>query len=180
VAQLVGAGDHERFDTDDRDGSGLDRAVAGDLDLADDLAGAGGGLRDRLRGPGQHGACGVLGVDGVALAAVATIAPVRAAGLDRPQAVPAQEADQALAVGAAAFDAEAIEVAERASPLEQLRIAARVGRDCQRAQALAAGIERDGYMNELVRVDANDDRLASVYLWHPFGDCLPIALVVTR
>jgi hypothetical protein len=128
-----------------------------DLDLADHLAGASGALGDRVRGSGQHSARSVLGVDGVALAAVAAITPVRAAGLDRAQAMTAQEADQALAVGTAALHAEAIELAETARPLEQLLIAARVGGDRQRAQAPAARVECDRDVNELVRVDAHDD-----------------------
>jgi hypothetical protein len=86
------------------------------------LGGSGGGAC-------QHRASGVLGVDRVALAALAPVAPVRAPGLDDALVVAAQAGDQALTVGAAAPHPEAPGRPQRAGPGQQLLISTEVGGD---------------------------------------------------
>ncbi|MGX1471718.1 UNVERIFIED_CONTAM: hypothetical protein RKD50_000526 [Streptomyces canus] len=83
--------DEYRLDCDHRRRTLFNGLVMGDLELADHLGLAVGGLRRGRRGPGQHGAGGVLGVQGVGLSVHAPQPPVRASGLDHLVAGPAQE-----------------------------------------------------------------------------------------
>ncbi|WP_170231367.1 hypothetical protein [Pseudonocardia kunmingensis] len=80
--EFRGCGHDDRFQRDDRLAAGLGRGVLRDLDLADHLDGAVGGLRHGRRRAGQHRAGGGLGVDGVVLPAQVPHAAVRAVDLE--------------------------------------------------------------------------------------------------
>ena len=87
----------------DRLSAGFDGAAAGDPQLPHALHHAGRRLRDCLRVTGQHGPGGVLGVDGVGLAAPPAPLPVRAVHFDDLDAGSGQVSGQARTPAAGAF-----------------------------------------------------------------------------
>jgi hypothetical protein len=155
VAQLIRSGDHERLERDDCLGSALHGGVPHDLDLADHLAGAIRCLRDSGSGPSEHGTSGVFCVDRVALASLASIAAIRASGLDDALVVAAQEPYESLTVGATALDSEAPRLPERPRPGEQLLVATGVCRDGQISESLAGLRQSDRDMDVLVSIDSD-------------------------
>lgn len=125
-------------------------------------------LRDPGGGSGEHRASSVLGVDRVALAALATVTPIGSAGLHDALIVAPEVADETLPVGATALDAEAPRITEGLGPRQELLIATAVRRDRHVAESLPVPGQHDSHVDVLVGVHAN--RHLSVC--HSLQDCL--------
>ena len=78
---------------------------------------------------GKDGASGVLGIDRVGLAPQAPVAAVGAHDLDGADVASAHGAGQPGTVGAGSLDAEGDLAAEAQRPVDQLDVAAGVGRE---------------------------------------------------
>src|SRR5580692_2696792 len=100
MPELVWRGHDDRLQRDDCLCSALHGGVAGDLDLSDHLARSVCALRDACGGSGEHRAGGVLGVDRIALAALAAVTAVWSSRLHDTLIVAPEIADESLAVGA--------------------------------------------------------------------------------
>jgi hypothetical protein len=98
-----------------------------------------------------------LRVEGVALTAQPPVTAVSAQHLDHADAASAHRGGQAGAVGAGALDGEDQPLgAQPDGPVQQLLVAAGVGRERPGIEATADGIERDRDVDVLVGVDADD------------------------
>jgi hypothetical protein len=109
-----------------------------------------------------------LGVDRVGLAPAPAGAAVGAVDLEDLEAVGAGEAGQASAVGAGAFNADALDRPEAFGPGHQGDIAAGRGRKRPRVQRPSRLVDHRGHMGLQVGVDADGDRARGC--WHAFHD----------
>jgi len=116
LAQLVGRGDDHLGELIERRGARLDRAVAGEPQVADRLDNAVGALWDHRGVPGQRLACRHLGVDRIALATPPARMRVRPVDFDRLDPARAQIANQSGRVGAGGLDADDVDAAEGLKP----------------------------------------------------------------
>jgi hypothetical protein len=130
VAELVGAVDEHRFESDHRRGAIFHGRVVGDFQLPDHLDSPVRSLRLRGRVAGQHSAGSVLRVESVGFSDEATDAAVGPVNLDDAVSAPPDERCQASSVRASSLDPEADDLSEPSRPVEQLLITERVGRDC--------------------------------------------------
>jgi hypothetical protein len=128
------------------------------------VAGRGGG-----RGhPGQGGPGGGLGIDRIGLAPAPAGAAVGAVDLDHLEAVGAGETGQASAVGASAFNADALHRPEAFGPGHQGDIAAGRGREPLGVQQPPRLVDHRGHVLVQMRVDPDGDRWGGG--WHAFHD----------
>jgi hypothetical protein len=145
-------------------GAGLDRRAAGHAQRPDHLDLAVTGLGHARGGACEHGPGGGLGVDRVGLAAASAGRPVGAVDLEHDLAVGMQEAQQPRGVGAGAFDAEALDLAQPACPGEQLPVAAGGGGHRGGGEQAAELVDRGGDVQLAVAVDPDRDQ--AVWRWH--------------
>ena len=116
-------------------------------------------LRSRSSRAGEDGACGMFGVDRVALSRLSTLPSAnRASDLSQTTTMAPKEACQTDSVGAATLDPKGVNGAQRIGPCKQLGIA---GPGCGNRDRLggdaAQSIDRECDMLVLVCIHAHDD-----------------------
>lgn len=104
---------------------------------------------------------GVLGVEGVVLAAAAPVGAVGPVDLEDLDAGLLQVAQESGAVGAGAFDTDAADVAEGAHPGEQGAVAGAGGGERFGVQDVVVGVDHGGDVQVFVGVHAADDDAGS-------------------
>ena len=122
--------------------SSLDRGVTDHLEVADHLDRARAELRCCGGLASQDAAGGTLGVERIVLAFLASQLTIGMVDLEHGMIVLAQEAGQASAIGAGAFDAKGANNAEEPGPSLQSLVASTVGGDGQAAEAGAKCADR--------------------------------------
>ena len=137
----------------------LQRGVAGDLQMPDHLDIPIPGLGGRVGLAGQNGAGDGLGIDRVALAVLAPEPTVRAIDLNDAVPLGYERPAQACAVGAGALDAEGPDGPASDGPANELPVPRRCCGDREGAEMRTEPGDRDGDVNVLVGVDADDDRI---------------------
>jgi hypothetical protein len=107
----------------------------------------------------QDSAGGGFGVDDVALAALAAELAVGSVYFNDAEALRRQRSAQAGPVRSCALDPESVHHTLSARPIRELAIAIGRRRHGSLTKSSAQAAERDGDVNVLVRVDADDDSL---------------------
>jgi hypothetical protein len=123
LAEGVGGGDQQGLERVDGLGAGPHGRLAGNPEHPQHLHHAIGGLGQPGRLAGLHRTGGGLGVDRIGLAMAAAGGPVGPVDLHDPLPVRVQEAGQLGAVATGALDTERLDLAQRASPAQQLGVA---------------------------------------------------------
>jgi hypothetical protein len=160
LAQLVGRGDDHLGELVKRGGAGLDRAGAGQAQLADGFDDAVGELGDHRRVAGQGVPGGHFGVNRIALAPPTARVRVRLVDLNDGDLARPEVAHQAGGEAAGRFDADDGDRPEGLQPGQQGPVALRRRRKRLTAQEPAALVERRGVVGVGVGVNAARDRPA--------------------
>jgi hypothetical protein len=158
-------GDDHGLELVDRRRARLDRTSPCTAQHADRLHDPVAPFGQRGRGAGQHRSGGGLGVDRVALAALAAGLAVGAVGLQHLHAAFQQEPGQPGAVGPGAFDADRAEPPVATQPGKQLAVAVGVGAELGVGQQPAVLVDDGGVVGAAVGVDSADDNARA--LSHP-------------
>ena len=138
-----------------------------DLDLAVGRPGCRGGPAR------EHRTGGVLGIEGIALAVHAPVAPVGPVDLDHPVTLATQVAGDARAIRGGALDTEGQDVAVARRPAFQLLGTGTVGGHGQLTEPAAQLIERDRDVDVLVGVDADGDPPHAILVGDAIHGCRP-------
>ena len=123
-----------------------------------------GGLRLSDGFAGQHRACGRLGVGGIGLAAAPARLAVRADHLHHRDAPSGEMSRQARPVAAGAFDADGVQVAPAAHPIEELAVAGAGRRERRHTQQPPQTVNSRRHMVVAVGVDPTDH--SHLLFWH--------------
>ena len=158
LAQGTRGVDDQRLARDDRCTSRLHGGISGDLNLPCHFRRPICRLRYSGGDTGEHGACGRLGVDRVTLAVVAPLTPVAVTHFDDTDGVPADETRQANAIRAGALDANGLDGPQPTRPVHQHGIAGAIRRDRAGREFGTHTIDRDGDVDVLMGIAADDDR----------------------
>ncbi len=157
----VGA-DQDAFGLVDGLGAGLDRRSLGELEQPQHLHRAVARLGRDGGAPGQHGAGGGFGVDGVGLAVASAGGLVRLVDLRDLDPLGVQVAGQGRSVGAGALDAGTSHHSGRACPGEELTVSLRGRREAPAVQGGTEHGDDSRGVNVLVGVHAEQNLLSGV------------------